>query len=251
MVSSLSVVVPVYNAEATLMELHEQISAAAASCAEEYRIIYVDDAGNDGSFSLISALAAADRRVTGIRLAANSGQQHALLCGIRDADSDYVATIDDDLQYPPRSIAELTDAVSRGPCNLVYGIPRTRSDSPLRSLGTLMTRLLLELFCRKPRGIEVSSLRVMDRALAQAVGTDRRCHVYISAASFLAGAEAAVVPVDTDNSRTSRYSFRRLALIFTRLLLCYALPPRLFCRGARQYEIERTVGAERGSAREV
>ncbi len=241
MIESLSIIVPVWNAAETLISLHAELTRAGESVSTDTRFIYVDDASSDHSFSIIADLAESDSRVTGIRLAKNSGQQHALLCGLRAAASAYIITIDDDLQYHPRYIPLLVGAVEKG-YDLVYGIPRRRSDSGLRNLGTLMTRLLLQLLCRKPADIEVSSFRIMRRSLAEAVARETRAKVYISGTSFLEDPKAACIPIDTSKTRESRYSFRQLLSVFGNIILYYTPVLERFRENSPQYTVERIVG---------
>jgi polyisoprenyl-phosphate glycosyltransferase len=243
MIESLAVIVPVWNAAETLISLHTELTLAVENISTDIRFIYVDDASSDNSFSIIADLAESDSRVSGIRLAKNSGQQLALLCGIRAASSDCVVTIDDDLQYHPRYIPLLADAVEKG-YDLVYGIPKKRSNSGIRNLGTVMTRLLLQLLCRKPANIEVSSFRIMRRSLAEAVARDTRAKVYISGTSFLEDPRAACIPIDTCKTRESRYSFRQLLTVFGNIVLYYTPILESFRDAGPQYTVKRIVGKQ-------
>ena len=140
--SSLSVVIPVYRAQQTLPELHRQLVSALEPLASAFEIIYVEDCGGDGSWSLIAAFAAADPRVRGIRMNRNFGQHNALLCGIRAATCDLIVTMDDDLQHPveeiPRLLAALTDDV-----DVVYGFPERERHGLMRRLASQLTKLAL------------------------------------------------------------------------------------------------------------
>lgn len=69
------------SGEQTLPELHRQVMGALGALAPAFEIIYVEDSGGDGSWSLIAAFARADSRVRGIRMNRNFGQHNAILCG--------------------------------------------------------------------------------------------------------------------------------------------------------------------------
>lgn len=138
-----SVVIPVFKAEATLRELHRRLVQVLEGLSERFEIIMVEDAGGDSSWDVISELAAADPRVRGIQLARNSGQHNALLCGVRLARFGIVVTLDDDLQHPPEEIGKLLSKLDEG-FDVVYGTPVAERHGALRVLASRMTKLMLQ-----------------------------------------------------------------------------------------------------------
>ena len=90
-----SIVVPVYNSEKSLPELHERIANVFDNVIKEpFELILVDDCSADDSFRVIEELRAKDERVNGIQLAVNHGQPKAILCGFSYVQGDYVITMD-------------------------------------------------------------------------------------------------------------------------------------------------------------
>ncbi|WP_223163858.1 glycosyltransferase family 2 protein [Mycobacterium simiae] len=139
---TLSVVIPVYRAAPTLRELYGQLTIAMQKIAPTFEIIFVEDCGDDESWSIIAELAAADERVHGVRMSRNYGQHNALLCGIRAARHDVIVTMDDDLQHPVSEIAPLLAAL--GPdVDVVYGAPQTEQHGLLRNAASRLTKLAL------------------------------------------------------------------------------------------------------------
>ncbi len=241
MPESLTLVIPVFNSVDTLEALHASLTETAGTLAPlQYEIIYVDDGSRDASFSVIERIAASDPHAAGIRLRENCGQQHALLCGIRHASGTYIVTIDDDMQYPPRYIPKLLTMLKQG-YEVVYGIPRQRSGSRLRNLGTFLTRVLLQLVCMKPQGIEVSSYRIMTRELAVKVSADKRAKVYISATTFLHTDKAANISIETVSTGGSRFTLTQLIQTFFHIFFQYAPLFRRFQDRRKQYIIERKI----------
>ena len=89
----------------------------AALCEQlpfAWELILVDDGSTDDTFAVISALAAADPRVRGVKLSRNFGHQAALLAGLREARGTAVVSLDADLQHPPSVVPELVDEWRRG-----------------------------------------------------------------------------------------------------------------------------------------
>src|SRR5579885_1929243 len=79
-----SVVIPVYNSEATLAPLVLQVSDVLGRRGVDYEILLVNDASRDRSWDVVRDLAARHPNVRGFDLMRNYGQHNALLCGIRE-----------------------------------------------------------------------------------------------------------------------------------------------------------------------
>jgi glycosyltransferase involved in cell wall biosynthesis len=164
---AISVVVPVYRAQATLRELHRRLVAVLAQRGAAFEILFVEDCGGDGSWGIIEELAREDARVRGLRLSRNYGQHNALLCGIRAARYDVIATLDDDLQNPPEELPRML-AKLREDVDVVYGAPEQRQHGLLRNLASSITRLALAGAMGTRTARHVSSFRVFRTSLREA-----------------------------------------------------------------------------------
>ncbi|MGA3018754.1 MAG: glycosyltransferase family 2 protein [Bryobacteraceae bacterium] len=142
-VRSLSVVVPVYNSEASLPLLLQRLEPVLASLGIPYEVILVNDGSRDQSWEKIRELARNRDWVLGINLMRNYGQHNALLCGIRAATRDVVVTIDDDLQNPPEEICKLLVELDRG-FDVVYGTPLKEQHGMLRNAASQITKIALQ-----------------------------------------------------------------------------------------------------------
>ena len=117
-----SIIVPVYRSEETLGKLYERLLDVFEKLDGDFEIILVEDAGGDGSWSVMQGLRAQDKRVRIVRLARNFGQHNALLCGFSYVRGRYVFTIDDDLQNPPEQLVKLLNMMEQTGSDVVYGI---------------------------------------------------------------------------------------------------------------------------------
>jgi len=82
-VTALSIVVPCFNEEACLSELHERlVTAARDAVGEDYELVLVNDGSRDGSWSAMQRLAAADSKLVAINLSRNHGHQLAQNAGL-------------------------------------------------------------------------------------------------------------------------------------------------------------------------
>lgn len=164
----LSVVVPVFNEEDTLRELHSRLSAALPP-VEVWEIVLVDDGSADGSWPLMRELSAADPRLRLVRLSRNFGHQAAITAGLEAARGEAVIVIDGDLQDPPELIPELV-ARWRDGFDVVYAVRAERTgENPVRLLAI---SLFYKLFRRISGGdipANVGDFRLMSRRVVDAL----------------------------------------------------------------------------------
>jgi glycosyltransferase involved in cell wall biosynthesis len=128
----LSLVVPAFNEEANLERFHAAVSEVLDSipgCRAEF--VFVDDGSRDGTFAVLSELAARDPRVRAIRFPRNFGSHVAIAAGLDNCRGDCATIIAADLQDPPATIREFVAKWREG-YDVVWGARRTRDDSASR-----------------------------------------------------------------------------------------------------------------------
>jgi dolichol-phosphate mannosyltransferase len=128
--STLSIVVPCFNEEESLPELHRQVSAALADCGHDLEFVFVDDGSRDGTVEAIRRAAAADGRVRGLSLARNFGHEAAIEAGLREATGDAVVVMDADLQDSAEAVRRLVAAWEDG-ADVAYAVRRNRKEGVL------------------------------------------------------------------------------------------------------------------------
>ena len=110
----LSVVVPVFNENESLRELHAELTAVSSEHSIECEFIFVDDGSNDGSWDVIQQLASEDPRTRGFKLRRNFGKAAALTAGMQAAGGDNIVMMDADLQDDPAEIPRLLAKQAEG-----------------------------------------------------------------------------------------------------------------------------------------
>ncbi len=127
---AVSVVVPLLDESATLVEIHRQLRAVAEREGYVMQVVFVDDGSKDDSWRVIHALADKDPQVLGVRFRRNFGKADALDAGFRAATAPYVVTIDADLQDDPNEIPALLAKLqpSGGGYDVVSGWKIDRKD---------------------------------------------------------------------------------------------------------------------------
>jgi glycosyltransferase involved in cell wall biosynthesis len=111
----LSVVIPVYNEQATLRELYDSVKAVDI----EKEIIFVDDGSTDGSREILQGLADASTFV--VLHDRNMGKGAALRSAFRRVTGDVVIVQDADLEYDPAQYPKLIKPILDGKADVVYG----------------------------------------------------------------------------------------------------------------------------------
>ena len=122
----ISVVVPLFNEEESIAELHEWIKRVMDANGFSYEIIFVNDGSTDGSWNVIERLHSKYPEVHGIKFRRNYGKSPALFHGFEMAEGDVVITMDADLQDSPDEIPELYRMIKTDGYDLVSGYKMNR-----------------------------------------------------------------------------------------------------------------------------
>ena len=124
----LSVVIPVYNEEDSVVELAEWIERVCLNENISFEILFIDDGSSDSSWSRITGLALKKKYVKGFRFRRNYGKAAALHTGFEKASGDIVITMDADLQDSPDEIPALVKMIRENRFDLVSGWKKKRYD---------------------------------------------------------------------------------------------------------------------------
>ncbi|ELB2792120.1 undecaprenyl-phosphate 4-deoxy-4-formamido-L-arabinose transferase [Aeromonas hydrophila] len=155
-----SVVIPVYNEEASLPALLSRVTAACDQLSQDYEVILIDDGSHDGSTELIRDAAAVEgSKLVGVLLNRNYGQHAAIMAGFETTKGDLVITLDADLQNPPEEIPRLVEAAMQG-YDVVGTMRRNRQDSWFRKTASK----LINKSVQKATGVHMSDYGCMLRA---------------------------------------------------------------------------------------
>jgi undecaprenyl-phosphate 4-deoxy-4-formamido-L-arabinose transferase len=143
----ISLVVPIYNEEATIEEVYRQAVAALESIGRPYEIIVVDDGSTDGTWLILERLHAQDAQFRAVRFKRNFGQHPAMHAGLVRARGDVIVTMDGDLQNSPADLPKLVAAVDAG-ADVASGCRRGREDSWGRTLPSRLVNGMLRRFTK-------------------------------------------------------------------------------------------------------
>lgn len=126
---AISIVIPVFNEDESLNELHAWIHRVMQENASlTYEILMIDDGSTDNSWEVISALSAKYQEVKGMKFSRNYGKSAALHTGFNAATGDVVITMDADMQDSPDEIPALYYKVVEENYDIVSGWKKKRFD---------------------------------------------------------------------------------------------------------------------------
>lgn len=232
MTSTVSIVVPVHNSEATLSELVDRLQAVLLPLANAFEVILVNDGSRDHSWQVIVDFVTRYPFIRGIDLMRNYGQHHALLAGIRRAQYEIIVTLDDDLQYPPEEIPKLLTKLSEG-YDIVYGKPVRRNHSVWRNITSKVLKAMLRIVLGAETASQSSAFRAFPSILRR--GFDGFTGAQLSLDVLLSWSAARVthVPVKHCARRVGKsgYTFGKLMLLSLNMVTGYSTIPLRLASG--------------------
>ena len=160
----LSIVVPCYNEEAVLPELHRRMVSALETITDiTFEILYTDDGSKDKTPAVLRQLQAEDVRIRIVTLARNFGHQIAVSAGLEHASGAAAVIIDADLQDPPEVIPEML-ARWRDGYQVVYGLRATRTgDTTFKRWTAKIFYRLINKLSEIEIPVDVGDFRLLDR----------------------------------------------------------------------------------------
>jgi len=138
----ISVIIPVYNNQQTLLELYQKLVKVFAKIKQNYQIIFIDDGSKDQSYKKIKKICLKNKKVSCIKLAKNFGQRFALMAGLKYSTGDYLINIDADLQDPPELIEKIFNELRKNN-HVVLAARRSSSENIFRKLSSLIQHRIL------------------------------------------------------------------------------------------------------------
>ena len=134
--TDISIVIPLFNEEESLKELHSWIQNVVLNHNFSYEIIFIDDGSKDRSWKIVEELKSLDPNVRGIKFQRNYGKSAALQKGFEAVNGRVVITMDADLQDSPDEIPELYRMITEDYYDVVSGWKKRRHDPISKTIPT-------------------------------------------------------------------------------------------------------------------
>jgi glycosyltransferase involved in cell wall biosynthesis len=224
----ISVVVPVYNEEESIGNLHAQLRTVMDRFGKPYELIYVDDGSTDSTATVLSTL-------TGsviVSLARNYGQSTALDAGFRTAQGDIIATLDADCQNDPNDIPKLLEELTDPDVDVATGWRVERKDPRGVRVMTRVGRMLRGKVIGDTIHDSGCTLRVYRREAIENIELFGEMHRYLIALLVWKGFKVVEVPVThrPRHAGASKYGYGKavrglIDLVYIWFLYRYAERP--------------------------
>lgn len=183
----ISVIVPLFNEDESLPELHAWIKRIMDENGYSYEVVFIDDGSKDNSWNIIEELTAKFPEIKGIKFQRNYGKSAALQKGFESASGKVVITMDADLQDSPDEIPELYRMIVEQDLDVVSGWKKKRYDPITKTIPTK----LYNWTARRLSGIHLHDfncgLKAYKNAVVKSIELYGDMHRYIPVLAKYAG----------------------------------------------------------------
>jgi len=216
----LSVVVPFFNEEDSVVELYRRLSAVLKKTKKTYELIFVDDGSRDSTPVLLAELHRRDSHLNVIRLKRNFGQTAGLQAGFDFSRGEIIISMDGDLQHDPAEIPRFLEKIDQG-YDIVSGWRKKRADNLLlRKLPSWAANRMM----KRLSGVPIHDFGTTFKAYRREVLKDLRLygelHRFIPALISRTGVKIAEVPISNivRQKGKSKYGLSRVRRVLFDLL---------------------------------
>lgn len=202
----LSVVIPLFNEEESLLPLQEKLHGVCEKITGSYEIIYVDDGSTDSSPDVLRRMQNNYPAVRSISFQENQGQSAGLLAGFRASQGEWIITLDADLQNPPEEILKLWEFKDR--FEFITGIRVKRKDGFLRKVSSRIAKVFRWLTLGDTTQDVGCSLRLFRREVAGSLPYFKNFHRFFTFLAREAGFSIQEVPLQHSERKfgSSKYT---------------------------------------------
>ena len=226
---TLSLIVPVYNEEATIEALRARLLPVLEPIGT-FEVVLINDGSKDRSAEMLDAVAASDPRFIALHFSRNFGHQAAVTAGLHEATGQCAVIIDADLQDPPELIHEMIGKWKEG-FDVVYAQRRERAGESAMKKGTafLFYRTLTAL-TEVDVPTDTGDFALLDRKVIDVLNSMPERNRYIRGLRAWVGFRQIAVPYDRAErfAGETKYPFRKMiALAFDGIFSLSKAPLRL------------------------
>ncbi len=205
--TEISVIIPVYNEEGNVVELHREIREVCEANGYTYEIIVVDDGSTD--HTLQRALELSPVKI--IRFRRNFGQTAAFDAGIKQSGFRYIVTMDGDRQNDPRDIPKLITHLEEHDLDVVSGWRKKRRDNFSKRFFSQGARMLRDILIKDHIHDSGCALKVYRRECFENINLFGEMHRFIPALLQIKGFTVGEVEVNhrPRMAGVSKYNWKR------------------------------------------
>jgi dolichol-phosphate mannosyltransferase len=241
-VTDLSVVIPVYNEEASLTPLWSELRGILEQLELVFEVVFVDDGSRDRSAEIIRSFRETDQRVRLVRLKANGGETAATDAGFKAARGRRVVVMDSDLQNDPRDIPMLLSHLDHWDAVTGWRVDRAAGDNVVRRISSRIANRIRNWVSDETIQDSGCTFRAFRRECLRGLVLYRGFHRFIPTLLKMRGYRVIEVPVGHRPRQFGRSKYgvlNRAVVAFADLLVIRWMGARLL-----RYEIVEDVGGD-------
>lgn len=203
----ISVVVPVFNEEGNVRELHKEILEVCKKENYKFEIIFVDDGSKDKTPEICKEL----KPLKYIRMRKNFGQTAAMDAGIKAAQYDYIVTMDGDRQNDPADIPKLVKYLEDNNLDIVSGWRKNRKDTVMKKFTSRVANFLRGIIVKDHIHDSGCSLKIYKKECFDHINLYGEMHRFIPALLKIKGFEVGEVVVNhrPRTAGVTKYNWKR------------------------------------------
>ena len=203
----ISVVVPVFNEEGNVRELHKEILEVCKKENYKFEIIFVDDGSKDKTPEICKEL----KPLKYIRMRKNFGQTAAMDAGIKLAQYDYIVTMDGDRQNDPADIPKLVNYLEENDLDIVSGWRKNRKDTVMKKFTSRVANFLRGIIVKDNSHDSGCSLKIYKKECFDHINLYGEMHRFIPALLRIKGFEVGEVVVNhrPRTAGVTKYNWKR------------------------------------------
>lgn len=166
----ITVVIPCYNEQEVLNLYYTEMKQVMDKMDAVFELIFVDDGSTDKTLAILQALHQIDDRCRYLSFSRNFGKEAALYAGMKQADGDYVAVMDVDLQDPPSYLPKMYEKLCKGECDCVAARRMDRAgEQKIRSFFSSMFYKVINAVSKTKIEEGARDFRMMSRKMVDAI----------------------------------------------------------------------------------
>jgi glycosyltransferase involved in cell wall biosynthesis len=210
-----SIIIPVYNGASTIISLVSKLIKELVSY--DFEIILINDCNK---------LATENNKIKFLDLSKNFGEHNAVMAGLNLCNGSCAVIMDDDFQNPPEEVVKLITKMDEK-FDVVYSKYSIKNHNFLRNLGSKFHNAVASLLIGKPKGLYLSSFKIINRFVINEIIKYTGPHPYIDGLILRVTRNYSTVTV-LHNKREdgkSGYTTRKLISLWINMLTNFSIMP--------------------------
>lgn len=222
----ISVVVPCYYSENTLVPIIHKIEDVLTRKYYEYEIILIDDGSKDNTYKKIQELSKGNQKIKGIKFSQNFGQHAALIAGYAHVTGDIVVGLNDDGEHNPEDIPTLVEKLEEG-YDYVCAKHQLKKHTIIQKLGSTFNNFCCINLLGQPKNFRFSSYYAMNRFLIEEIIKNENPFINVNGLilSITKRVTDIEIPAYERKSGVSGYTIRKSVLLWANSFTAFTIVP--------------------------